>query len=257
MLIAHISDMHVFADAPESALVRLDAAQAARKIVADVAAHEPAFDAVVLTGDLADGGSAADYALIRDILAPLQMPVFAVPGNHDTRAGLRAAFAGTMPFGPGPTLDYEAQVGGMRLLALDTLVEGHVHGALTPAQIDWLAGRLAVQVPTIIAMHHPPFPSGVPTFDTMALVDGRAEMGRLVADFHAPLVILTGHIHRPFHALWQGALCQVGGGPAFQQALDLRPDAPEPARVDEPYAYFIVHQDPQTAMVIHKRYVAL
>ncbi|WP_300034381.1 phosphodiesterase [uncultured Roseobacter sp.] len=259
MLIAHISDFHVFADAPETSLVRLDAADAARKVIGDIASHQPKFDAVIFTGDLADGGSAADYALIKDILAPLGMPVFAVPGNHDDRAQMRTAFGDVLPFGHGPLLNYAAQVGDLRILALDTLVQGHVHGALDPSQLDWLADTLASQSPgpTLIAMHHPPFPSGVTTLDAMALTGGRDRLGDLVAGYDAPLTILAGHIHRPFQAIWNGAFCQVGGGPAFQHVLDLRADAPEPGSIDEPYAYFILRYDVQGTMTLHKRYVSL
>lgn len=259
MLIAHISDFHVFADAPETSLVRLDAADAARKVVTDIASHQPKFDAVIFTGDLTDGGSAADYALVKEILAPLDIPVFVVPGNHDDRVQLRAAFEDDLPFGQGPYLNYAARLGDLRLLALDTLVEGRVHGALDPSQLDWLADELATQLPepTLIVMHHPPFPSGVVTLDAMALTDGHDRFKDLVATYDAPLFILAGHIHRPFQAIWNGAFCQVGGGPAFQHALDLRPEALEPGSVAEPYAYFILRLDVQGTMTIHKRYVSL
>lgn len=259
MLIAHISDFHVFADAPETSLVRADATDAARKVIADIAAHQPGFDAVLFTGDLADGGSAADYALLMDILAPLSTPVFAVPGNHDDRAGFRAAFGGILPFGEDPYLHYEVRFGNLRILALDTLVEGQVHGALDPSQLDWLAGKLATQLsaPTLILMHHPPFPSGIAKLDTMALTEGRDRLGALVAAYDAPLYILAGHIHRPFQAIWNGAFCQVGGGPSFQHALDLTPEAPEPGSIAEPYAYLILRHDAQGTLTIHKRYVLL
>jgi 3',5'-cyclic AMP phosphodiesterase CpdA len=259
MLIAHISDFHVFAEAPETGLVRADAAEAARKVVADVVGHQPAFDAVVFTGDLTDGGAEADYALLRDILAPLDMPIFVVPGNHDKRAGLRAAFAHDLPFGDGPYLHYEAKIGDLRILALDTLVAGHVHGALDGSQLAWLEDRLSVPHtgPTLIAMHHPPFPSGVTSLDDMSLQDGKEPLARIIADYQGQIGILAGHIHRPFQAIWQGAFCQVGGGPAFQHALDLRPDAPEPGSISEPYAYFILRFGAQQTLTIHKRYVAL
>lgn len=259
MLIAHISDFHVFADAPETSLVRADAAAAARRVVADIAAHQPGFDAVIFTGDLTDGGSEADYALLKDILASLTMPVYVVPGNHDARAGLRAAFGGALPFGECPYLNYEARLDDLRILALDTLVEGKVHGALDPSQLDWLAGKLAAPLttPTVIAMHHPPFPSGITQLDAMTLTEGCDRLGALVAAYDAPLYILAGHIHRPFQAVWNGAFCQVGGGPAFQHGLDLRPEAPEPGSVAEPYAYFILRQEAQGTVTIHKRYVSL
>jgi 3',5'-cyclic AMP phosphodiesterase CpdA len=187
------------------------------------------------------------------------MPVFAVPGNHDDRAGFRAAFGECLPFGDGPSLNYEARIGDLRVLALDTLVAGKVHGALDCAQLDWLAEKLSTQLatPTVIAMHHPPFPSGVPTLDAMALTHGCDRLGELVAAYDGPLSIVAGHIHRPFQAIWNGAFCQVGGGPSFQHALDLRPEAPEPGSIDEPYAYFILRHDAQGTMTVHKRYVSL
>ncbi len=259
MLIAHISDFHVFADRPETSLVRLDAAHVARKIVADLAAFIPAIDAVMFTGDLTDGGSADDYALLRDILAPLKMPVLVVPGNHDRRAGLRAAFATDFPFGAGPTLDYEKWVRGIRVLALDTVKEGHVEGALTDPQLDWLAARLGRPVPelTLILMHHPAFPSCVDSLDAMALRAGRKEFGALIAGYDGPLRILAGHIHRPFQALWQGKFCATGGSPVFQHELQLVPGADEPGATKEPYRYFLHKIDGPGAVTIHSRYVEL
>jgi 3',5'-cyclic AMP phosphodiesterase CpdA len=259
MLIAHISDFHVFSDAPETSLVRADAADASRKVIADIALHQPKIDAVIFTGDLADGGSGADYALVKDILSPIDVPVFVVPGNHDNRTELRAAFADVLPFGEGPKLNYESRLGDLRILALDTLVQGHIHGALDESQLDWLESKLASQptLPTLIAMHHPPFPSGVSALDAMALTKGGDTLGRLVAAYEAPLYILAGHIHRPFQAVWNSAFCQVGGGPSFQHALDLRPGAAEPGSISEPFAYFVLRRDAQKTLTVHKRYVSL
>lgn len=259
MLIAHISDFHVFADKPETSLVRLDAADVARKIVADLAAFTPAIDAVLFTGDLTDGGSAADYALLRDILSPLNMPVLVVPGNHDKRDGLRAAFAAELPFGAGPRLDYEMQLGDIRVLALDTVKAGHVEGELTAPQLDWLAAKLAEKTAglTLILMHHPAFPSCVDALDAMALQAGRAEFAKLIAGYDGPLRILSGHIHRPFQALWQGKFCATGGSPVFQHELQLVPGADEPGAAKEPYRYFLHKIDGPDAVTIHSRYVAL
>jgi len=259
MLIAHISDFHVFSDNPETSLVRADAAHAASKVIADIAAHRPVFDAVIFTGDLTDGGSAKDYALLKDILAPLSMPVFVVPGNHDKREGLRAAFSDYHPFNDGPTLNYRVELGHLRIIALDTLVEDQIFGMLDFDQIKWLDRCLQKQHegPTVIAMHHPPFPSGIPTLDAMCLKEGREELGALVAAYPGQLLILAGHIHRPFQSIWNAKLCQVAGSPAFQHALDLRSETPEPGIVSEPYAYFILRFAAQQGLSIHKRYVLL
>jgi 3',5'-cyclic AMP phosphodiesterase CpdA len=260
MLIAHISDFHVFSRRPETKMVRLDAAAVARRVAEDIARFTPALDAVMFTGDLTDGGSAEDYALLADILAPVRVPVFMVPGNHDKRAALRTAFAGRLPFEDGRFLNYEARLGDLRILALDTLIEGRVEGALERESLDWLAGKLAQAraEPSLILMHHPPFPSGIESLDRMALVGGRAEMAEMVRSCRGrPPVILAGHIHRPYKAIWNGAYCAVGGSPAFQVALDLAPKEHEPGTVTEPYAYFVYRLEAQGGLAVHTRFVAI
>ncbi|AEI94598.1 metallophosphoesterase [Roseobacter litoralis] len=259
MLIAHISDFHVFAKAPETSVVRADAADAARKVVADVAGFAPRIDAVMFTGDLTDGGSAEDYALLQDILSPIDVPVFVVPGNHDARPGLRAAFGDTLLFGAGPFLNYQARVGEIRILALDTLWDGHVAGRLDSAQLDWFAARLGERHDglTLILMHHPAFPSQMAALDAMTLQEGRDGFEQLIAAYVGPLRILAGHIHRPFQTLWHGAFCAVSGGPAFQHELALGTDTTEPGIVREPYAYFIHRMTGPTSVSIHTRYVEL
>ncbi len=254
MLIAHLSDFHVFADVPETHLVRLDAADAARTVVADVAGFSPKLDAVMVTGDLVDGGTPQDYELIKSILAPIDAPVFVVPGNHDRRDGLRAAFADSLAFGEGSLLNYETTCGPLRIIGLDTLVEGRVEGRLEPEALDWLEERLArpAEGHTYVLMHHPPFPSGMEALDEMSLVAGNDRFAEMVRSHEGSLHILAGHIHRPYQAIWNGALAAVGGSPAFQFALDLHPGAPEPCTVDEPYSYFIHRLGPDGVSILNR-----
>ena len=47
---------------------------------------------LLLTGDLVDHGSAAEYALLRDLLDAVDIPTYLIPGNHDDRAELAIAF---------------------------------------------------------------------------------------------------------------------------------------------------------------------
>ena len=196
---------------------------------------------------------------MHEILAPLDMPIFVVPGNHDKREGLRAMFREKLPFEPSPTLNYEARFGGIRILALDTLLDGQVHGGLDDAQLAWLRARLAAPSTTLklILMHHPAFPSTVVSLDKMALRNGRAAFAQVVGAHDGPRRILSGHIHRPFQTLWQGVFCAVSGGPAFQHRLELDPAAAEPDTVKEPYAYFIHRISDERSLTIHTRYVAL
>ena len=61
-------------------------------VLAKVAACKP--DVVLITGDCVNSGSAAEYARFQALLRPLTMPVYVIPGNHDNREQLLAAFGG-------------------------------------------------------------------------------------------------------------------------------------------------------------------
>jgi Icc protein len=258
LLIAHISDFHVFSDKPETALVRRDAERVARAVVEDLAAFRPALDAIAFTGDLTDGGSPRDYALLKDILSPLGMPILMVPGNHDKRGAFQEAFRDRLPLSSAGFLNYEIMLGGVRFLALDTLVEGRVDGALGSASLAFLEQRLGhvVPEPTFLLLHHPPFPSGILALDKATLVGGRGEVERVVRSYAGQLFILAGHIHRPFQTWWSGAFCSVAGSPAFQIALDLSQAPEEPGPCREPFAYFVYRVE-NGGVAIHTRYVSM
>jgi 3',5'-cyclic AMP phosphodiesterase CpdA len=258
MLIAHLSDFHVFTATSETSLVRPDIVPVVEAIVADVAAFRPAVDAVMLTGDLADGGTAADYAEVRRLLAPLAVPVFPVPGNHDRRDAFRTAFADVVPFEAGPFLNYAVAWNGIRILALDTVIEGSPCGRLCPERLAWLEDHLARPWGgrTFILMHHPPFLTGIRFLDGISLIDGGEAFGRLVARASAAapgsVTIFAGHVHRPSQSLWNGALATIGGSAAFQVALEL--DGPvdvEPPLTDAPYTWFLHRHDDRGDVSVH------
>lgn len=260
MLIAHLSDFHIFTSAAsESALVRPDIIDVTRTIIADVAAFRPTVDAVMLTGDLADGGTPQDYAVIRELLAPLSMPIFAVPGNHDRREGFREAFKDRFPFESGPFLHYETRFRDIRILALDTILEPGPGGELCPKRLAWIEERLARPWDgmTIILMHHAPYITGIRFLDNIGLTRGRREFGEIIARQKGDLRIFAGHVHRPSQTSWKGALTTIAGSVAFKIELDLHAHDDEPPQLDEPYAYFIHHLDASGDVAVHPRFVHL
>ena len=50
-------------------------------------------DAVLISGDLSDDGSADSYSFLKEQLSRLGLPMFIVPGNHDLREQMRKAFS--------------------------------------------------------------------------------------------------------------------------------------------------------------------
>jgi 3',5'-cyclic AMP phosphodiesterase CpdA len=209
MLIAQISDTHI---KPEGVLAygRVDTAAFLAGAVAHINALDPRPDLVLATGDLVDAGLAAEYARLRALLAPLAMPVYLIPGNHDARDPLRAAFP-EHAYLPGTGfLQYVVEGHAMRLLALDTLTPGKGHGELCAERLDWLAARLAESDrPTVLFMHHPPFECGIAYMDGERLRAGAGELEAIVRRHPNVERVLCGHVHRPIQIRWAGTLASV------------------------------------------------
>src|SRR3989441_10646892 len=143
LLIAQISDTHI---KPEGRLAyeRIDTAWHLGRCVEHLLALDPRPDVVLATGDLVDAGLAEEYRLLARLLAPLPMPVYLIPGNHDAREPLRRVFGGDgyLPRA-GEYLHYTIETHAIRLIGLDTLVPGQGGGRLGPERLAWLEARLA------------------------------------------------------------------------------------------------------------------
>src|SRR6478735_5148630 len=91
VLIAQISDLHI---KPPGLLAygKVDTAAALERCVAALNEFTPKPDFVVISGDLADTPTAQEYGHLKRLLAPLNLPFASIPGNHDSREMMRAAF---------------------------------------------------------------------------------------------------------------------------------------------------------------------
>ncbi len=255
MIIAQVTDPHV---TPRGAglLNNMDTGHCLAECVARINRLEPAPDIVVLTGDLVDAGTEPEYEHLRDLLEPLAMPVYVIPGNHDEREALRRIFShhDYLPR-DGRFLNYVVEGYPVRLIALDTVIPGEPGGRIDDEQLDWLAARLdeARETPTVILMHHPPFETGIVHMDEMNCA-GADGLGALIARHPQVERILCGHVHRPIQVRWNGTIVSIAPSTAFQVALDLGPEGP--ARwLPEPPAFQLHLWRPGTGLVSHMVYV--
>jgi 3',5'-cyclic-AMP phosphodiesterase len=225
MMIAQITDMHV-RPRGRVAYGRVDTNAMLEAAVATIEALPRKPDLVIATGDLTDCGLAEEYEVLRDILEPLSMPVYLVPGNHDRRGELLAEFGsdGYLPT-DGGFLHYVVDGHPVRLIGLDTVVPGHGHGEMCAARLSWLEARLgeAHGRPTLIFMHHPPFDTGLADMDRINCRNGTA-MAAVVSRFANVERVLCGHHHRPVIVRWAGTIGSVAPSTAHQVTLDLIPD---------------------------------
>ncbi|MCV3207624.1 phosphodiesterase [Mesorhizobium sp. YC-39] len=150
----------------------------------------------VVTGDLTEAGEAASYADLKSALGRLLVPYRLLPGNHDRRANLVAAF-------PENPVDHDGFVQSAfetpeaSLLFLDSLAEGRVTGELCDKRLAWLDARLAEAAgrQAYIFLHHPPVELGLPILDPLGLEQPRRLVDLL--ERHGNVGhIFFGHVHR-------------------------------------------------------------
>ena len=238
MIVAQISDLHVAA--PGGLLYdRFDTGRCLARCVAHIRRLDPRPDLVLVTGDLVRDGEPAEYRHLRELLSPLTMPVYLVPGNHDERQALRSAFSdhAYLPREDSP-MHYAVEGYPLRLLGLDTTVPGATGGALDDGQLAWLDAALAAapRQPALVFLHHPPFRTGIPLFDRIGMDAASAErLGGIVARHPQIERITAGHVHRDIRVRWNGVVASVCPSAAFQYNLDLAGSGLKPT--DEPPAY--------------------
>ena len=251
MLIAQFSDLHL---RPVGQLYkgRADSNAMFAAALRQLDQLDVAPDLVLLSGDLVDEGSAAEYATVRHLLQTVRPPVVAIPGNHDDPAGFRACFAGNPHVAPhGPLHVVADEYGPVRIIGLDVTVSGHHHGDMDDAACAWLDARLREepQRPTIIMLHQPPFDSGIPYIDVYKCRRGE-RLAAIVSRHPQVERILCGHIHRAMLLRFGGTLLQTAPSTTTAIALRLAPDA-EPASFIEPPAFLLHHWRPGTGLVSH------
>jgi 3',5'-cyclic AMP phosphodiesterase CpdA len=243
MLIAQITDMHI-REPGTLAYRRVDTAAHLERCIAQVMRLDPLPDVVLVTGDLTDKGRPEEYRHLRTLLAPLTMPVYVIPGNHDERGALRDAFR-DHDYLPqdGEFLHYAIDQYPLRLIGLDTVVPGLGGGMLCDERLRWLEARLAEtpEKPTVIFMHHPPFKTGIAIMDFIGLADADA-FGEIVAKHPQVERILCGHLHRAIQARFRGTLASTCPGSAHQVELELRPNTAA-GFVMEPPGFQLHHWD--------------
>jgi 3',5'-cyclic AMP phosphodiesterase CpdA len=135
---------------------------------------------------------------------------------------MRAAFAPRGLFPAQGPLCFDVRLGPVRLIGLDSVVPGDPAGRLGPEQLVWLDARLgeAPEEPTLVALHHPPFRTGIDHMDAMMLEDGDALAA--VIDRHRQVErVLCGHVHRAVQCRFAGTIAQIAPGTAHAVQLTL------------------------------------
>ncbi|VVE10357.1 phosphodiesterase [Pandoraea anhela] len=264
MLLCQITDLHITRPGVLSC-GRVDTARALRRAIATINRWTPRPDAVIATGDLIDTPYLPEYLSeyegLRECLSDLEIPVYLAVGNHDHREGLREAFPAHGYLRTGNEfIQYRIDLGPLTVLVLDTQDPPGAGGHLYDARLHWLDEQLMACEgrPTIIAMHHPPFDTGIAFMDGYGLsAQGRAGFGRVSSRHRHIERVICGHLHRSIHARVEGApgiMASTCVSTAHQITLGLAPHAPGSITLEPPG--FAMHLwQPGAGLRTHLAYV--
>jgi len=238
LFIAQISDLHIKGPAALMA-GKVDTAAALARCVKELNRLQPRPDIVVISGDLADTPAPEEYRHLLSLLASLEIPFVAIPGNHDDRAMLRAALPDQPYASPGGALNLMREVGDLDIVLIDSSVPGAAHGEVDAGTLAWLEAALAASAdrPALLFLHHPPFVTGIGLMDAHNLRNADA-FGEIVGRHRRVRLIATGHIHRATVTQFAGVTTTICPAPNHAIALDIAGTLPLSFRL-EPAAFHL------------------
>ncbi|PCI88780.1 MAG: serine/threonine protein phosphatase [Hyphomicrobiales bacterium] len=254
MLLAQMTDLHIKGNG-KLAYNRVDTVKFVKDTVQHINHFMPKIDAVIISGDLTDNGTMAEYEYTKSLLNQLNMPYYVVPGNHDQRKNLYDGFRENNCFMSGSYIHYSIDDFPLRLIGLDTLVEQKPHGYLPSSSLNWLDKQLNEQPekPTLIFMHHPPFKTGIEHMDVQNLLNAE-EFIKLIDKHSCVKQVACGHVHRAIQTVINSTVYSIAPNAAHATVLNLGFNA-QPCFTLEPPALQLFRLDEKNKLTSHISYI--
>lgn len=208
--IAQITDSHImppgkwWKDNPEA-----KTAQRLSCVIDHINKLNPRPDLVIHTADITDGGDLESYRYAKTLLDMLEIPYCLACGNHDNFENMKQVFTHHTYFMDPHFAHYVIDSLPVRIIVLDTTVEGEIFGRLCNARIEWLARALHVsQQDTLIFMHHFPIAVQDVFFNQINLLDS-TKLEAIVERNPHVLGLYCGHYHYSAVRLFGGKICFI------------------------------------------------
>ena len=184
---------------------------------------------VAMTGDLIQDDSRDAYERFCELMLPLGLPVYCIPGNHDIRDIMKDALAR-------PEFHYcESVVNGAWLITgIDSCMDDDAAGRVDDHEMERLERILneTEAEHVLICLHHPPLPVGSQWLDQVGLKNSE-EFLRLIARTGKVRAAIFGHVHQAFEGAHESI--QIIGTPSTCRQFKLASDEFE--LDDNPPAY--------------------
>ncbi len=189
--VAQLTDLHLFAD-PEKKMMGLATARSFQAVIAHLQQLEPQPDILLLTGDLSQDESPQSYEYLANVLRPLGIPTYWLPGNHDDLLVMERILSQ-----PPIYLNKSVQVGNWHFILLCSNVPGRVDGEVSATSLIWLEKQLKLAGDRHVAlvMHHPPLAIGSEWIDRLGLKNADA-LFAILDRYPQIKLMLCGHVHQ-------------------------------------------------------------
>ncbi|MFJ4655856.1 metallophosphoesterase [Nocardia sp. NPDC088792] len=242
IVIAHVSDLHL--DTGPRATRRAERVLDYLRDMAD------RLDVVLVTGDIADHGAAAEYDQAQALLK-LPCRVLVLPGNHDIRSAFRVGLLDESA--AEDELNRVVRTPGAVFMLCDSTIPGRDDGMLSDRTLTWLDAALAAETdgrPVFVCFHHPPAELHTPFVDRVRQF-GEQRLAELLPRHPQVVAVLCGHAHVAATTTFAGLPLCVGPGVASTVPLPFEGRADVDYDLAPGLAFHIL--DDQHRLVTHFR----
>lgn len=208
------------------------ASVASKKMVEEINGLPFTPDFVLHTGDVMTDAEPDEYTYAKEILGEIAVPVFYIPGNHDSAEGIQRYLAEETEIKP--TYDYVREVNGVQLVCVDDSTNGVDHGGkLSDEQLAWLDEICSADSdqPMIVAIHHQMRSLGHDIIDFFGTENG--DEVHAIFKKAGPRLrgVFSGHIHQAIDIYDEGILYSFVQSP--QMTTNLFPCLEKPTYAHE------------------------
>lgn len=144
-------------------------------------------DAIIISGDLSNDGSAWSYEYIDYCFAKLNIPTYCCVGNHDSKDQMISilSFIKVEPI---------TFIDDWKIVFVDSTIKGKGKGYVDEKELSFLKKEISEYSENIIVvLHHPPLPSG--GWCNKKVLINHDEVREMLTASKNVRLILYGHIH--------------------------------------------------------------
>ena len=187
----HITDTHLL-DGADDTFHRINTKQSLQAVLDHCAAHYPDADFWLFTGDISQTGAKESYTQFESAIREYDVPVYCVPGNHDTPQLLQQV----VPECPLDSIRV-ISLGRFSLVLISTWIKNEHHGIISQRCLTQLREHLqnGKDRLNVVVLHHPPVPVNSKWLDEIGLQNNTDFVQ--ILDYHpGEVLVLFGHVHQ-------------------------------------------------------------